>query len=60
MSKGPKKPRPDEDEAQSQRFLEAAESAAKTDGGLSPTEAEEAFERLIGKAAPPVRRPRQP
>lgn len=52
----PKTPRPpnrEEDEAQSRRFLEAARDAAMTDGGLSPTEAEEAFERLMGKALPP-------
>ncbi len=51
MAKAPKKPPPDEDEDQSQRFLEAAE-AAEADGGLSPTEAEEAFEVLMSKAAP--------
>lgn len=57
----PKTPRPKnqvEDEAQSQRFLDAAKDAGTTDGGLSPTDAERAFERLMGKAAPP--KPRHP
>lgn len=46
----PKKP-PLEDEDQSRRFLEAAREI-EADGGLSPTDAEGAFERLLGKAAP--------
>jgi hypothetical protein len=54
MAKAPKKPPPDEDQAQSQRFIEAAR-ALETDGELSPTGAEEAFERLLSKAAPPIR-----
>jgi len=45
--KKPKKPRV-EDEAQSRRFMEEAAKAA-ADGGLSPTEAEGAFERAIGE-----------
>lgn len=56
-----KNPRPknrDEDLAQSQRFLAAA-SDAVTDGGLSPTEAEAAFERLTGKVLPPRKKPPQ-
>lgn len=56
MAKTPK-PKPDEDEAQSRRFIETAK-ALEADGGLSPTEVEEAFERLVGRAAPPKRRPR--
>jgi len=56
MAKAPKKPPPDEDEAQSRRFLEAAR-AIEADGGLSPTEGQEALERLMGKAAPPKRPP---
>jgi len=39
---------PESQEAQSQRFLEAAR-AIEDDGGLSPTEAAEAFERLAGR-----------
>lgn len=49
-----KTPRPtnrDEDETQSQRFLDAAR-ALQSDGGLSPTDGEKAFERLLAKAAP--------
>ena len=49
----PKKP-PDEDEAQSRRFLETAK-ALEDAGELSPTGAEEAFESLLSKAAPPIR-----
>jgi hypothetical protein len=56
MAKAPKKPPPDEDEAQSRRFIEDAERLT-SDGDLSPTGAEEAFERLLSKAAPPKRRP---
>jgi len=52
MAKEPKKPPPDEDEAQSQRFLDLA-SELEADGDLSPTEGEAAFERLVGKALPP-------
>jgi hypothetical protein len=55
MAKSPKKPPPDEDEAQSRRFIETAK-ALEADGGLSPTEGEEALEQLLGRAAP-VRRP---
>jgi hypothetical protein len=52
MAKKPPKPKPDEDEAESQRFIEAAK-ALEADGGLSPTGAEEEFERLMDRAAPP-------
>lgn len=50
-----KKP-PTEDEAQSRRFLEMAREL-EADGGLSPTDAEREFDRLLGKAAP-AKRPR--
>jgi len=59
----PKTPRPanrDEDPDQSRRFLDAAEAAAISDGGLSLTEAAEAFERLAGRALPPKRPPQDP
>jgi hypothetical protein len=50
-----KKPPPgDEDEAQSKRFLDLA-SELEAAGDLSPTEGEEAFERLVEKALPPKR-----
>jgi hypothetical protein len=52
MAKVPKKPPPEEDEAQSQRFIEAAR-AVEADGGLSPTEAERRVSELLKKAAPP-------
>ena len=51
----PRKPKtrpPDEDEAQSQRFLALAHELEAA-GELSPTEDGKAFERLLGKAAPP-------
>lgn len=52
-----KKPPPqDEDEAQSKRFLDLA-AELEAAGDLSPTEGEEAFERLMGRAAPPKRPP---
>jgi hypothetical protein len=57
-----KTPRPknrDEDPAQSRRFLDAA-AAVTSDGGLSLTEAEAAFERLAGKALPPKKPPQDP
>ena len=41
----------DEDEAQSRRFLDLA-SELEAAGDLSPTEGEEAFERLLKRAAP--------
>jgi len=50
MAKAPKKPA-DEDEAQSRRFIETAK-ALEDAGELSPTEDGEAFEQLVGKAAP--------
>lgn len=56
MAREPKKPPPDEDEAQSKRFLDLARELEAA-GDLSPTEGNEAFERLVGKAAPPKRRP---
>ena len=47
MAKVPKKKRPaDKDEAQSRRFIEAVR-AIGADGGLSPTEAQKRFERLL-------------
>ncbi len=58
MTKPRAKKPPTEDEAQSRRFLEMARELEASDGGLSPTDAEKAFERLIGAAAPsklPVR-----
>jgi hypothetical protein len=51
MAKKPPKPKPDEDEAQSQRFIEAAK-ALEAGGDLNPTGAEEAFEQLMDRAAP--------
>ncbi|MDB5462691.1 MAG: hypothetical protein JWP23_1080 [Phenylobacterium sp.] len=52
-----KKPPPkDEDGAQSARFIEAAK-ALEADGELNPIGAEEAFERLLSRAAPPKHRP---
>lgn len=56
MAKAPKKPPPDEDEAQSRRFIEAAQKL-EADGDLNPTEGEAEFERLLEKAAPARRRP---
>lgn len=55
MSKKPKPKPKDEDEAQSARFIETAK-ALEADGELNPIGAEEAFERLLSKAAPPKRR----
>lgn len=46
-----KKP-PDEDEAQSKRFIETA-SDLEAAGELDPIEGEKAFERLLSKTAPP-------
>ncbi len=57
MAKAPKKPPPDEDEAQSKRFLETAK-ALEDAGELSPTETGEAFDLLMERAAPP--KPRKP
>jgi hypothetical protein len=52
MAKAPKKPPPrDEDEAQSQRFLDTARSM-EIAGELSPTEDGEAFEQLARRALP--------
>jgi hypothetical protein len=50
----PKHP-PDEDEAQSRRFLAAA-AEIEAAGGLSPTEADAEVSRSIGKARaiPPI------
>jgi hypothetical protein len=62
MAKEPKKSPPDEDEAQSKRFLDLA-NELEAAGDLNPTEGNEAFERLVGKAAPPrpqVRTEREP
>jgi len=50
-----KKPPKDEDEAQSARFIETAK-ALEANGGLSPTEAGEAFERLSRVALPAKKR----
>lgn len=44
--KAKKKP-PTEDEAQSRRFLEMARELEASDGGLSPTDAEKAFDALL-------------
>lgn len=55
MAKEPKKPPPDEDEAQSRRFIDLAREL-EADGDLSPTEGEGAFERLVDKALPERRR----
>jgi hypothetical protein len=55
MTKKPPAPAPDEDKEQSARFLETARQMQDA-GELSPTEDGAAFERLMGKAAPPKRR----
>ena len=52
MTKPKPKRAPDEDEAQSRRFMEEAAKAA-VDGGLSPTEVEAEFERSVSNM--PVR-----
>ena len=60
MATKPKRPKL-EDEAQSQRFIEAAQELEAA-GGLSPTEAEEAFEEAVAKVLPEARpkpKPRQ-
>jgi hypothetical protein len=48
MTKPKPKPRrkPDENEAQSQRFMEEAERVV-ADGGLSPTEAADVFDKSL-------------
>ena len=51
MAKPKKAPPRDEDEAQSKRFLDLA-SELEAAGDLSPTEGNEAFERLVEKALP--------
>ncbi len=53
-----KKPK-DEDEAQSQRFLDLAKELEDA-GDLSPTEDGAALERLFEKAAPPVHHTKKP
>jgi len=53
-----KKPGKLEDPEQSRRFLEAAREITAS-GGLSPTEAEEAFNQAM-KAAAPERQPDSP
>ena len=55
MAKAPKRPPPNEDEAQSRRFIETAK-ALEAAGELNPTEAGEAFERVLRKAVPERRR----
>lgn len=45
----------DEDEAQSQRFIETAKDLEAA-GELNLTEGESAFERLVGKALPAQQR----
>jgi hypothetical protein len=56
MATKPKKAKPKtEDEAQSQRFLNLAHELEAA-GELSPTEDGEAFELLLGRAAPRKRR----
>lgn len=55
MAKAPKKPPPkDEDPEESKRFLDLA-NELEAAGELSRTEDGAAFERLLGKAAPPKR-----
>jgi hypothetical protein len=56
MTAKKKAPPRDEDEPQSKRFLDLA-GKLEGAGDLSPTEGEGTFERLMGKAAPPKRRP---
>ncbi|WP_421935209.1 hypothetical protein [Phenylobacterium sp.] len=51
MTAKKKAPPRDEDPAQSKRFLDLA-SELEAAGDLNPTEGEEAFERLVGKALP--------
>lgn len=50
MTKAKPKKAPDEDEAQSLRFMEEAEKAT-VDGGLSPTEVEAEFEGTFRRVA---------
>jgi hypothetical protein len=57
MAKAPKKPPPEEDEAESQRFMDLAREL-EAGGDLSPTEGESAFERLVGRALPPKKPPK--
>lgn len=51
MAKSPKPKNPDEDEAQSKRFLDLA-AELEAAGDLSDIEGERAFERLTEKALP--------
>lgn len=60
MTKPKAKKPPTEDEAQSRRFLEMARELGASDGGVSPTDAERAFDRLFEKAAPTRRVPIKP
>jgi chorismate mutase len=57
MMKPKRQKAPDEDEAQSRRFMEEAEKTA-ADGGLSPTEVEGFFEGAMSKIVPKKQRPR--
>lgn len=54
MTDKKKPPKGDEDAAQSKRFLDLA-SELEAAGDLSPTEGQEAFERVLAKSAPPKR-----
>ena len=58
MAKAPKRPPPEEDEAESLRFIEAAK-ALEAAGELNLTEGEAAFERASRKILP-ARRPQPP
>lgn len=51
MATKKKAPPKDEDEAQSKRFLDLA-TELEVAGDLSPTEGNEAFERLVDRATP--------
>lgn len=54
MAKKPKRP-PNEDEAQSQRFIDLAHEL-EAEGDIDPEKAEEAFERVAAQAIRPVPR----
>jgi hypothetical protein len=55
MTAKPKRPR-DEDEAQSQRFIELAREL-EAEGDLDLEKADEAFAKLADKVLPPKERP---
>lgn len=52
MAKKPPKPQPVEDPDQSRRFLKLV-ADLEAAGEIDPTEADAAFERLVGKVIPP-------